>query len=186
MSQPQAPSSSKRLPLTVFLIGLLLGAGIAAGVFLILLARQEAIQEERHRQELISAKDQWLKAAARPADEEAAYERFNTYIDYLEKDKRAKLYAAFTPEYQKEKSRKDVDEYLLANPEVRNLFKDGRRFGMSKVGDNFADVGVIMYAKTAMHKYPGTPIHCDFLVSMRLVEGRIAFLHFPVTYKKHD
>jgi hypothetical protein len=168
----------KGLPLTVFLIGLLLGAGIASGVFLILLARQEAIQDERHRDELISAKDEWLRTAARPADEETAYERFKTYIDYLEKDNRAKLYAAFTPEYQKEKSRKDVDEYLQANPEVRNLAKDGRRFSMSKVGDNFADVGFTMEAKTTQGR--------DFLVSMRLLEGRIEFLHFPVTYKKHD
>jgi hypothetical protein len=178
MSLPHLPSPAKRFPLTILLIGLLIGAAIASGVFLILVVWQEARQDERHRQELIAAKAEWLKVQDRPADEEAAYERFNTYINYLEKDNRAKLYAAFTPEYQKEKSRKDVDEYLLANPEVRNLAKDGRRFSMSKVGDNFADVGVTMEAKTTQGR--------DFLVSMRLVEGRIEFLHFPVTYKKHD
>jgi hypothetical protein len=178
MSLPQAPSPSKRFPLTVLLIGLFLGAGIASGVFLILMVRQEARQDERHRQELISAKEEWLKVKDRPADEEAAYERFKTYIDYLEKDNRAKLYAAFTAEYQKEKSRKDIDEYLVANPEVRDLSEGGRKFNMSTGSGNFSDVSVGMEAKTRRGR--------DFLVNMRLVEGRIEFLHFPLTYEKHD
>jgi len=142
MSEPTTSSASpeKTSWLLNGLVGLLIGAALTSGVFLILMRRQEA----RHQEQLAALRPKSIDlvnmlnsalgnstdkapqtAAATPADAEAAKVLAfgKAFVADLENDRLASAYRTTTATYQAKQQRKEFDEMVHKIVGVRRLIQ---------------------------------------------------------------